>query len=173
VSVRQGVARLEFVGKGGVEHKIEVDDDDLVPFLDRCRRRAKDDRLLSFRSPDGDLVPIEASALNDHLGRLSGEPITAKDFRTWGGTVAAAEHLLPLGAPEDDADAERQFLEAVDVAAEKLGNTRAVCRSSYVSPDVLEAHRSGALAKAGAARRSSRWLSRAERSVLDVLFTRS
>ncbi len=169
VRVRKGIALLEFVGKGGVEHRIEVDDKELVTPLDRCRRRAKGDRLLSYRSADGDLVPVDASTVNDHLRAVTGAAVTAKDFRTWGGTVAAAKHLMAQASAETERDAERQILEALDAAAERLGNTRSVCRSSYVCPEVLDAHRSGALADAAGRRRGGRWLGKAEMAVLDVL----
>ena len=96
--------------------------------------------------------------------------MSAKDFRTWGGTTVAGAALALGVAPEtpDDRD-DKAVLAALDVAATVLGNTRAVCRSCYVHPRVLDAYRTGELHEAWAVARASRNVSRPERAVRRVL----
>jgi hypothetical protein len=81
--------------------------------------------------------------VNAYLREIADDDLTAKDFRTWGGTVAAAERLRELGPPSDAKEAEANVLDAIDTAAERLGNTRAVCRASYLDPRVPKAYRYG------------------------------
>lgn len=130
------------------------------------------EKLLEQRSKrvftiDGE--PIESDAINARLATLTGAHLTAKDFRTWLGTVTAFRHLrrhLPA-----DQDADQHVLAAIDAAALTLGNTRAVCRSHYVHPDVVDGYTSGELAEflAGRRMRATRWLDVDERLMLAYL----
>jgi DNA topoisomerase-1 len=95
--------------------------------------------------------------------------VTAKHFRTWGGTCAAAAALVLCRPASKKKEEESQILAAIDVAACVLGNTRAVCRSSYVHPAVLDAHRTGLLSEAWSRSRATERATRAERTVLSVL----
>lgn len=115
-----------------------------------------------------------SSDVNDYLHDVGGPTVTARDFRTWGGTVSVVEVLGPTsaargkGEPPDPSDLP-SFLDAVDVAAERLGNTRAVCRSSYVHPVVEPALHDGRLATSWARSRRSARMTRAERATLRLL----
>jgi len=83
--------------------------------------------------------------VNDYLRSLTGREVTAKDFRTWAGTVLAANLLHEIGKPDSATAAKRQIREALHQVAARLGNTVAICRKCYVHPSVLEAYTAGAL----------------------------
>ncbi len=165
--VHGGVLELEFGGKSGTEFEVVVHDRRLAHIVRQCQELPGEDL---FQYLDGDrVVDITSTHVNDYLRSLAGGDRTAKDFRTWGGTVVAAETLVGLGPVTTAKEADRNTLVAVDAAAERLGNTRAVARSSYVHPQVGETYRDGSLAEAWRRSRAAPRLSRAERTVLKVL----
>lgn len=171
--------RLAFPGKSGVEHDLSVDDRLLAGYIRRLMADIDDSSHL-FVDDEGH--PVEPDDLNAYLADVIG-PFTAKDFRTWGATCTVTEHLARPGdghrddgdAPDDDgdvpADADAEVRRAIAAAAEALGNTPAVCRSSYVAPAVIDAFCDGSLAAAWASSRSSRWMTRAERTTCKLLAT--
>lgn len=104
--------------------------------------RQRDSNWLFTYDQDGSAVKLEPKDINHYLRQASGKPISAKDFRTWGGTLLAFSHLSQVGHRPGELDKKQQAKEviaAVDTAANILGNTRAVARSSYVHPSVLKA----------------------------------
>ena len=136
--------RFAFTGKSGKEQALEVSDRRLARLVQACRDIPGYD-LFQFIDADGARHDIESGHVNAYLQDTTGDDFSAKDFRTWGGTMQAAETLAGLGDPEDDsaaADGERQ---AVRAACAALGNTEAVCRRYYIHPDVLDAWRAGDL----------------------------
>lgn len=164
VEVVGDAVHLEYSGKGSVErHQVVEDDPDLARAVRDCLAVGAD-QLLCARSGD-QVVDLTSEHVNDYVGRLAGVPCSAKDFRTWGGTVVATEVLANVDRSVDDGD----VLDAVDAAAEALGNTRAVARSSYVAPQVVAAATSGELQELWASSRTSRWMSRAEQTCRKVL----
>ena len=162
--------RLRFVGKGDVEHDLEVDD----PLLAR-----RISALLDRTDGDGPLFVDEAGAtvdapiVNRFIAEHAGPSYTAKDLRTWGATSLVADVLARArpGSVQDtyDADHESRIRRAIESASERLGNTAAVCRSSYVAPAIVEAYRTGALDDAWRRSRRATWLSRSEQTVRRVL----
>jgi len=106
------------------------------------RRRSGPDDLLVFRD-DGAWRDVRSEEVNEYLQEKAGEEFSAKDFRTWHGTVLAAVELAREGAPETRGGLERSIRAAIKRVAERLGNTPAVCRSSYVDPRVLDRFRQG------------------------------
>ena len=92
---------------------------------------------------DGDPEPIDSEDVNSYLQEIAGDDFTAKDFRTWTGTVLAAWALDELGRPRSKTQARKQQAEAVKAVAAELGNTPAVCRRCYIHPDVMEAPSTG------------------------------
>jgi DNA topoisomerase-1 len=96
--------------------------------------------LFRYLDDDGEPRPIESEDVNAYLRQISGEDLSAKDFRTWAGTVLAARALAELGPARNERVAEKRIAQAIDVVAARLGNTRAVCRKCYVHPGVLEAY---------------------------------
>jgi DNA topoisomerase-1 len=165
--VRGGLVQLEFGGKSGTELDVEVRDPRLARIVKQCQELPGEDL---FQYLDGDRpIDIGSTHVNDYLRSLAKGERTAKDFRTWGGTVVAAQTLVELEPPATAKEGDRNVLVAVDAAAEKLGNTRAVARSSYVHPLVGEAYRDGSLADAWRKSRGGSRMSRAERMVLRLL----
>ncbi len=155
VRLVKGVLVFEFVGKSGIEHRIEVDDPMVAAPLDRMRRRrsASDHCLLAFRV-DRRWRSLTPDAVNAYLRAASGLDATAKDFRTWHATVIAAAALAD--APGEDASptARKRAVAAVmREVAEYLGNTPALARSAYVDPRVIDAYEEGSTIRA-ATRRS-------------------
>ncbi len=165
--VHGGVVQLEFGGKSGTEFDVEVRDPRLARIVRQCQELPGED-LFQYLD-DGRVVDITSTHVNDYLRSLARGERTAKDFRTWGGTVVAAETLVGLGPAATPKEADRNTLVAIDAAAEKLGNTRAVARSSYVHPQVAEAYRDGTLAESWRRSRGGSRMSRAERTVLKLL----
>ena len=133
---------FEFVGKGGKQHCIELDDARLARVVRRCRD-VPGYELFQYYDIDGTRCQISSSDVNSYLREMTGEPFTAKDFRTWGGSVQAAVLLYEMDPPTDDKQAEKHVVEAVKGVAERLGNTAAICRSYYIHPGVLDAYLEG------------------------------
>ncbi|MGE3798691.1 MAG: DNA topoisomerase IB, partial [Thermomicrobiales bacterium] len=128
------------------------------PQMARIVRRLRDlpgQALFQYVDDEDQLVGVDSEDVNDYLRGLACDNFTAKDFRTWAGTVLAASELCSIEVPASAAEANRAIVKAVDETAKCLGNTRAVCRSSYIHPRVLESFVSGELSQL--AERSGRW----------------
>jgi DNA topoisomerase-1 len=140
VDVQGNHVRFDFRAKSGQEREYELRHPRLARQLLKCEE-IPGQRLFAYQDDDGRWRQVDSGAVNTYLRGISGDAFTAKDFRTWGGTTIVARTLRELGGFETMAEAERNILAAIDVAAERLGNTRAVCRSSYVDPRVPKAYR--------------------------------
>jgi len=134
--------RFEFRGKSGIEHAISVTDERIAKIVQRCHDLRGED-LFQFLDDDGKRQGVEAEHVNEYLKEAAGIDVTAKDFRTWAGTMIAAQILRDVGAASSRKDAERNIVEAVDHTASRLGNTRTVCRKYYIHPKLLEAYLAG------------------------------
>jgi DNA topoisomerase I len=104
--------------------------------------------LFQYRDDDGKRQSVSSGDVNAYLREIAGGDFTAKDFRTWAGTLRAADALLAAGSVEGRAARRRAILAAIDEVAAELNNTRAVCRKYYVHPGVLDAFEAGRLAEA-------------------------
>lgn len=144
VRCRADGAYFSYVGKSGVAQSLSVIDPDCVAALRLlARRRSGPDSLLVHRTPAG-WRPVDAATVNDYLRELSGEEISAKDFRTWHGTVVAARALALGPGPGGSAGARRAAITAaVAEVAERLGNTPTIARGSYIDPLVISAFEDG------------------------------
>ncbi len=158
---------LDFVGKSGTPQKVALHDKRLARLVRRCSELGGQE-LFSFLD-GGRVCDVGSSDVNDYLREKTGAQVTAKHFRTWGGTCAAAAALVLCRPPATKKEVDAQVLAGIDVAACVLGNTRAVCRSSYVHPAVLDAHASGVLLETWKQSRATERANRAERTVLSVL----
>ncbi|MGK5681870.1 DNA topoisomerase IB [Actinoplanes sp. URMC 104] len=140
-----GCVLLEYKGKSGVEHSCSVDDGEVCQVLrDLKRRRRGETRLFAYYDKaQRRWQEIRADAVNEYLREISGEQMTAKDFRTWQGTVKAAEALAETGPQPTEAKRKKAVSHAMKEVAELLGNTPAVARASYVDPRVIEAYEEG------------------------------
>lgn len=133
--------RFSFPGKSGQEREVELRHRRLARQMLKCEE-IPGQRLFSYDGGSG-WRDVGSSDVNAFLREISGDELTAKDFRTWGGTVVAAQTLRELGPPRERSDVDGNVLTAVDAVAERLGNTRAIARSSYIDPRVPKAYRFG------------------------------
>ena len=142
VTVDGTMLRFSFRGKSGVAHTIALYDPRLARIVQRCRDLPGQE-LFRYVDAAGRRQIVSSDDVNAYLRELADRDITAKDFRTWGGSMLAAVELRRLGPASSKREAERNIVAAVDAVAERLGNTRAVCRKYYVHPMLLDAYRMG------------------------------
>lgn len=164
VRVRGDEVALSFVAKGGIEQSIEIVDPRLAAVLSDLRSSSKRPLFSYVSDANGRSGMVDSEMVNRYIVEAARDRYSAKDLRTWFGTVAAASVLVSF--PPGD---EQAVLASIDEAAERLGNTRAVARSSYVAPAVLDAHLDGSLQRVHRATRSGKRLDRGERTVMRVL----
>jgi DNA topoisomerase-1 len=162
--------RLRFPGKHGARVDVSVADRRLA----RMMRRFQDlpgQLLFQYEGDDGCLRPVRSGDVNDYLRAHTGIDATAKTFRTWGATVHTASRLAALDSPESTRQAARELNAVIDHVARLMGNTRAVCRRSYVHPLVVERFVEGTLSRlwADGPARAAQGLDASERRLLHVL----
>jgi DNA topoisomerase IB len=139
-----GEARLRFRGKGGQAHEVAVTDVALRRLMRRCQQ-LPGQHLFQYLNDDGQPQPIDSGMVNDYLSNAMGGAFTAKDFRTWGGTVQAISVLSRTPLPRGRRAIASTLSTAVREIAGTLRNTPAVCRSSYIHPAVIDAWCDGSL----------------------------
>jgi DNA topoisomerase-1 len=172
VRVNGARVRLQFVGKGGKPHVVDLDDRRLARVVRRCRELPGHE-LFQYVDEDGRRQSLDSADVNAYLREISGQAFTAKDFRTWGGTVLAAAALRGL-EPGSPTRARKQIVQAVATVAQQMRNTPAICRKSYIHPAIFEAFEASALGPAIAVverghRGPCLTLQSGERAVLRVL----
>lgn len=155
---------FDFAGKGGLERQFAFQDRRLANLVATCQELSGQ-TLFSYEAPDGEPSSVNSADVNTYLSEVMGGPFTAKDVRTWGASSLVTGEL----AQAQDGDTESRVREAIDAAAERLGNTRAVCRDSYVHPQVLDAFTGGDLADVWRRARPGKWTSREESALRGVL----
>jgi DNA topoisomerase-1 len=158
VSVNGSTVHFRFRGKSGKDQEVALDDARVARVIRRCRDLTGQD-LFKYLDADGARQTIGSSDVNAYLRDIAGDEFTAKDFRTWAGTVLAALALRRLHAADSSTQAKRNIVRAIAETAGQLGNTPAVCRKCYVHPAVLDAYLGGVTldtVTAGAKRRASR-----------------
>jgi DNA topoisomerase-1 len=136
--------KFEFRGKSGIAHAIDLTDRRLA----RIVKRSQDlpgYELFQYIDERGARRSIDASDVNAYLQEIAGEEFTAKDFRTWAGTVLAARALQEFQAFDSQAQAKRNVVQAIESVAKRLGNTKAVCRKCYIHPAVINLYMDGSL----------------------------
>jgi DNA topoisomerase IB len=149
VRAERGRLRFAFRGKSGQEREVELSDKRLARIVRRVQQ-LPGQRLFQYLDDDGQRQPVDSGEVNDYLREACGNDFSAKDFRTWGGTVQAAGVLACTPLPDRGGErATRAVLAAaVKQVAAILGNTPAVCRASYIHPQIIEGWEDGNLAKA-------------------------
>ena len=135
---------FEFKGKSGVKHATGLKDRRLTRIVKQCQD-VPGQRLFQYYAEDGSHCGVESADVNAYLAQISGEHFTAKDFRTWAGTAAAAKALSLQPAPETETQLKALTNTCVKATAGLLGNTPAVCRKAYIHPAVFEAFRDRSL----------------------------
>jgi DNA topoisomerase I len=136
--------RFEFRGKSGKMHKVDLNDRRLARIVERCQDLPGED-LFQYLDDDDVRQTIGSGDVNEYIREISGQEFTAKDFRTWAGTLLAIEALTKIGPFSTQRKAKSNVLKAIDQVAEQLNNTRSVCRKYYVHPAVLESYMDGNL----------------------------
>ncbi|HEU5230310.1 MAG TPA: hypothetical protein VFU49_21000, partial [Ktedonobacteraceae bacterium] len=144
VAIDGASMHFQFRGKSGKEQVIDIRDRRLARIVKNCRDLPGQE-LFQYVDEEQQCHVIESSDVNEYLKHISGQDFTAKDFRTWSGTVAAAGALQDLGEYETQTQAKKNVVRAIESAALCLGNTPAICRKSYVHPDIINSYLSGSL----------------------------
>jgi DNA topoisomerase I len=146
VKVRGATIRFDFRGKHGKEHEIDLEDKRLAAIVHACRDLPGQE-LFQYLDEAGEVCDVGSDDVNDYLRTISGKDFTAKDFRTWAGTALAAQALQEFQDFDSKAAAKRNITKAIERVAERLGNTQAICRKSYVHPAIIESYLDRSLVK--------------------------
>jgi len=147
VKIEGDTLRFRFTGKSGVKHELKVDDRRLARIVRQCHD-LPGHKLFEYVDETRTPHAVSSSDVNNYLREVSGQPLTAKDFRTWSGTVECAIALRDIGEFTSDTDAKKKIVVAVKTAAQRLGNRAATCRAYYVHPAIPEAYLTGSLLRA-------------------------
>lgn len=139
---RGGQLIFSFVGKHHIRHRRIIADEELATLM-RDIKKLGGAKLFEYLDEEGRVRAITPHDVNEYIKAATAPEFSAKDFRTWGGTLLGAIELAELGAPENATDAKRKLVKAVKRVAEQLGNTPSVCRSSYIHPTVLDHYLKG------------------------------
>jgi DNA topoisomerase-1 len=131
--------KIEFNGKSGVRHEIAIRNPQIAEIVRQCHD-LPGQNLFQYFDGEGVIHDIGSSDVNDYLREISGQHFTAKDFRTWAGTALAASALQEFEDFDTKAAAKRNITKAIERVAERLGNTKAVCRKCYVHPAIIDAY---------------------------------
>jgi DNA topoisomerase-1 len=135
---------FHFRGKSGIKHEVDLTDRRLARIVQQCQDLPGQE-LFQWADHEGQVHDVNSADVNDYLRDIAGDEFTAKDFRTWAGTVLAARALQEFQSFDSQAQAKRNVVRAIESVARRLGNTRAVCRKCYVHPAVVEAYLDGSL----------------------------
>jgi DNA topoisomerase-1 len=142
VDIKGAKLSFNFRGKSGVQHEIDVNDRRLANIIRKLQDLPGQD-IFRYEDETGEVRSVTSEDVNDYLHEASGEEFTAKDFRTWAGTVLTAMALSAQGPVENAAQAKKNIKDAIAAVAKILGNTPTVCRKCYVHPLVLESYLDG------------------------------
>jgi len=145
VQVSGATLRFQFRGKSGVLRTVSITDRRLARVVQQCQDLPGQE-LFQYIDANGKRQTVASGDVNEYLKSITGRDVTAKDFRTWAGTIFAATELRQLGPATNERDARRNIVRAIDVVSQQLGNTRAVCRKYYIHPAVIEAYLDGTIA---------------------------
>jgi len=146
VAVKGSTVKFQFRGKGGKIHSVEVSDKRIARVVKKCQE-LPGQQLFEFEDPSGEIATIGSEDVNEYLQRVTGQPFTAKDFRTWAGTVLAAIALWKMEEVDNQTLAKKNILTAIEAVAKLLGNTAAICRKCYIHPAVTTSDLNGTLAR--------------------------
>ncbi|MDB5854615.1 MAG: topoisomerase [Herminiimonas sp.] len=149
--IKGDTVQFEFRGKSGVQHSVGVTDPRLARIVKRTRDLPGQD-LFQYIDEDGERRTVGSADVNEYLRTITGEDYTAKDFRTWSGTVLAAMALREFERFDSAAQAKKNVVNAIEAVARQLGNTPSICRKCYVHPVVVDAYLDGTMVEAIKAR---------------------
>lgn len=144
VQVDKASLRFCFKGKSGIRHAISLEDKRIAKIIRSCQELPGQE-LFQFIGDDGEVHRVGSDDVNSYLREKSGLEITAKDFRTWAATVLAAQELMEIGPHTTSTQAKKQLNAAIETVSKKLGNTKAICRKSYIHPLIVNSYLEGNL----------------------------
>jgi DNA topoisomerase-1 len=147
VKVNGTELRFNFKGKGGKVWRLQIKDRRVAKVIRACQD-LPGQQLFQYYDEAGDVQDVTSSDVNDYLREITGKEITAKDFRTWAGTLLAAAALREFEATDSDAKTKKMVKAAIEQVAARLGNTVTICRKCYVHPEIISAYLTGTLAEA-------------------------
>lgn len=165
---------FSFAGKGGIDHEIEMKDRRLATIVRNCQD-LPGQQLFQYLDADGNRQSVDSADVNEYLQKISGQDFTAKDFRTWAGTMLAAEALAGFGIDADETTARSNIVSAIENVSKQLGNTPTICRKCYVHPAIIDAYMDGdtiATIKQRAEEHKKNSLPPLEHAVLELLIRR-
>ena len=146
VEIDGSTVRFRFRGKSGKQHTVEVSDRRVARIVQKCQD-LPGQHLFEYQDSDGRIASIESEDVNEYLHGITDQPFTAKDFRTWAGTVLAAIALGKMEEVDSQAMAKKNVITAIEAVARLLGNTIAICRKCYIHPAVPTSYLNGTLAR--------------------------
>lgn len=168
--------KFSFKGKKGVYQQVELNNKKLVHIVQQCKD-IPGKELFQYYDDDGKHYAIDSGMVNDYIREISGDSFTAKDFRTWFGSLKALQQLKEAGCCDTEKERKAKIVDAIDAVATQLGNTRAVCRKYYVHPAVLSCYNENMLGKyfddVKPAAIKTRDLSTDEKSMMKILETQT
>jgi DNA topoisomerase I len=142
VEVKGATTRFRFRGKSGIKHDVDITDRHIAKIISKVQDLPGQE-LFQYVDDEGEARDITSQDVNDYLREVAGQDFTAKDFRTWAGTVLAAMALNAVGDFETKTQAKANIKEAIHAVSKILGNTPAICRKCYVHPAILETYLKG------------------------------
>jgi DNA topoisomerase-1 len=146
VEVEGATVKFQFRGKSGKKHNVEVSDRRVARIIQKCQD-LPGQQLFQYEDQAGEVAAIGSEDVNDYLQRITGQPFTAKDFRTWAGTILAAIALGKMEEVDSQTLAKKNIVTAIEAVAGLLGNTVAICRKCYIHPAVPTSYLEGTLAR--------------------------
>jgi DNA topoisomerase I len=138
--------RFRFRGKSAKQHTVEVSDRRVARIVQKCQD-LPGQHLFEYESPDEEIASVGSEDVNDYLQSITGQPFTAKDFRTWAGTVLAAVALGKMEEVDAETIRKKNVITAIEAVAKLLGNTVAICRKCYIHPAIPTIYLNGTLAR--------------------------
>lgn len=154
VQIEGSTLKFRFRGKSKVWHEVGIQDRRIARIVERCQDLPGQE-LFEYFDDDDRRQDVKSSDVNDYLKEITGQDFTAKDFRTWAGTVLASMALKELKEFDTKAQAKKNLVNAIEAVSKRLGNTPSICRKCYVHPDVINAYMDGTL-KAMLARKAEK-----------------
>ncbi len=146
VAVKGATVNFQFIGKKGVKHEINLKNRKLSKIVQNCKD-IPGKELFQFYDDENERHHIDSGMVNEYIHEACQQPFTAKDFRTWAGSVEALLAFKEIGSHESIADGKKKMVEAMDIVSGHLGNTRTVCKKYYVHPIILSLYEEKTLKK--------------------------
>lgn len=144
VKVNGSTVRFQFKGKSNKHHTIDIENKQLAKIVKRCQDLPGQD-LFQYIDESGQRQDVKSEDVNKYLREISGEDFTAKDFRTWVGTVLAATALHEFEKFDTQAQAKRNLIRAIESVAQRLGNTPTICKKCYIHPAIVNSYFDGSM----------------------------